>query len=264
MSILSKDMTTTVIPGNPGVPAVQGSPGHPAYCQTSTHTVEVYYSQDVSTWTTIPNSNPNAMGQGYNANSLVINQGSMTLVRYETVTIDTCYPAEPSIPSSPGIPPTPSQLITSMNLGWNSSARSVNPLALDGCLVYRLSQGIHGALYGVGVAGLDGEQPSVFPHAILVDQSGIHAMEHGSITHTFYNTQIPNAELRIYRGADNTIHYVVARGNSPEIKVHKSLIPASVSPSVTVYVYGHLYSSGDKGMTAEFRAGAVVYGRVSR
>jgi hypothetical protein len=260
MTILSKEMATTIIPGNPGVPAVPGRPGTPAHCVTETHQEVRYITQQPSTWVSIPNSNPNVMGSGYDSGGILLNTGSLTVKTVVEVKVDVCYPAVPAIPGTPGVPPTPAQIINSLNSGWNTSARSISPLDLGSCLVYTLSQGINGALYGVAPAGIDVEQEGIFAHALLVDQSGVHAFENGAMISSLMNTQRNGLELRIYRGENNEIFYVAVIEGRQAI-MYQSATPASVSPAIDLYVYGYLYSSGDFGLSAEFRSGEVQFGK---
>ena len=261
MSILSKEMVTTVIPGNPGVPAVAGRPGRPAYCVTEIHQEVRYFSQTPSTWVTIPNNNPNVMGSGYDNNGMLFNDiGPLTVRQVVDVPVTVCYPAEPAIAGTPGVPPTPTQILHSLNSGWNTSARSINPLDPGACLVYTVSEGIHGAVYGIGPASLDGGQAEQFSHALLVDQSGVHAFENGHMVASLLNIQQRDLELRIYRGQNNEIFYVAVT-EGKEAQLFQSATKASVSMTIDVYVYAYLYSSGDLGLSAEFRGGEVQFGK---
>lgn len=56
----------------------------------------------------------------------------------KTVYTTVNYPAQPYIPPSPGVPATPGQLRQNFNLGWNSGARTIKSIPVDGYFELRL------------------------------------------------------------------------------------------------------------------------------
>ncbi|MBA3015330.1 MAG: hypothetical protein KKD63_11050 [Proteobacteria bacterium] len=259
---LVKDLTTAIIPGDPGTPSSPGSPGVPAYCSSTTSTQKVWVLTTPGTYVAVEQDNPFIMGNGYEAaNSRYVYMGGIMELRSRTVTTETCYPAVPGKPAVIGCAPIKEQIVSSMNVGWNSSARSILPLNVGQHIAYTLGAGVYGALYAVGPEGCDNHNISQFRHGIMVDQGGVHVFEAGVIKETLFATQHPSLVMRIYRSYESEIIYVASVGGK-DVKVHKSDTHASSLGVIPLYVYAMLYSGGDVGLSAGYQPGEVHYGKV--
>ncbi len=234
MSILKKNMVTTVIPGNPGIPATPGRAATPAYCSTGSYIV--------SEWVQ-PTSDQLAL------------HGPTPIITHYAKTITTCYPATPLVPSSPGVPPTPQQINYSLNSGWNSWARSVNQIPVGGFCQLAVSPGSRGAFFGAGREGMDGLGIHTFSHGILSDLSGLWIYEAGvKVTRLSLTTSTADL-LRIVRQSDFRVAYIVTRG--VQTFSYTSLAAGYRLP---MYAYGYLYSGGDSINSAVITTGEVQYG----
>lgn len=175
------------------------------------------------------------------------------------VTVTTTVPAQGAT-SGQSTAPTYQQVVAAMNRGWNTWARSISPLAQGKYLLYTTMAGIDSACLAIGPAGMEGRGIAAFSHSLIVDSEGLKVHENGIVVHTMKTGQDPLSALRIYRHSDNTIHYVVTTGT--DTIVYRSLLACPFPLIVSLYVYGHLYSSGDKITAASFNSGEVHYGSV--
>lgn len=256
--ILEKRITTTVIPGNPGTPATPGTPARPAYCATSSVDVCEWIPNPAITyrWELVPayfdglrwvpahyESVPYVNGVHlYDLGGIPTVVGSC-----HTKDVTTCYPAQAAIPGDPGLPPTPSQIITSQNLGWNSHSRAIDPLDVDAILNFTVSAGVRGVFVGVGGAGLDGQPIGVYNHGMLIDASGVWVFELGVKVHQLAASHTSLTALQIERGYDGSITY---RADASEY------VSATLPGSGTLYPYAYMYSGGDRIMCASYTAGS--------
>ena len=143
MTILTKNIKTTYMPGSPGVPGTPGSPFVPAHLKTVVDKVIpgaptipasvrlIYYDTGVF--------NPflvsvNRFGNFNSVGVLTVNiparGGTPPVVTYKTILV----PAVAAVAPTPGIPPTRASVVSNFNLGWNTGA--VSRLALNGNLQY--------------------------------------------------------------------------------------------------------------------------------
>jgi len=177
-------------------------------------------------------------------------------------------PPRPYIPGTPAIPPTPAQIRYLKNKGWNTSARSVNPFLKDTYYNFTCSTGIEGCCIGIGNRTFTGHNLSQFQHAIICNTDGIEVFESGETVTILTNQQTSGIDIRVYRDDDETIHYVVTA--TVYVSIHGSLMPIGeetfVYKSLTAntiinpYIFGFIYSGGDKILTSSYNSGKVVYG----
>jgi len=175
-----------------------------------------------------------------------------------TVTTTTTIPASEATTTTTVIPY--SYIVSVTNQGWNSWARSIDPLAAGEYILFTIMSGVHAAQLAIGPKGKEGNGINTFSHALMIDSEGIHVYENGAKSSTMKLAQVATSLLRIYRHEDNTIHYVVTTGT--ETIVHRSALASPYPLVVPLYVYGHLYTSGDKVLSARFRSGEIHYGSV--
>jgi len=240
LSTLRKNITTTIIPGNPGVPATSGSPARPAYCATvyvATLSSVTYFSDPTLIKGTDPQSLP----------SMVWNRTLEPVV--------TCYPASPAVAGSAGVPPTAQQISRSLNVGWNSSARSIDPIPYGNFVQYSAAPGASGSFLGLGVAGKDRQGIVAFSHGLLADLSGVWVYEAGVAVTRLSTSYDGTEKLRIVRQAAGNIVYLLVKGS--QTVSHTSAVTSSKLP---LYGYGYLYSGGDSINSADIIAGEVQYG----
>jgi len=175
-----------------------------------------------------------------------------------TATVTTTMPAQDAYVGE-ATSLTYTELLTLTNAGWNSWARSINPLSLGTYIVYTIATGVTSACVGVGPKGMEGDGIGRFTHSIVADKDGVKIYESGTLKTTLYNSQVELTQLRIYRMADNSIVYVATTGTATQ--VYTSLV-AAPSKATPIYAYGYLFIASDKVTTARYRTGEVQYGSV--
>lgn len=163
-------------------------------------------------------------------------------------------PPDPGFPAVPDIKPRVDYIT---NNGWNTQARSINPLVRGQYYDFNCSDGIYGAFLGIAKDLKDMQKTSLFTHALIVDRNGVTAYESGEAKRIIKSHQKSISNIRIYRQEDDSIVYVVTTGT-------ESLVYTSTERyrEPSAYIYGYLYSSGDKILSSSFKSGKVVYGSV--
>lgn len=256
MTVLRKNISTTIIPGDPGTPAIPGSPGRPAYCSNQTeviiYTVPEYVKIEVPE-SEYGNSLPSPGYDSYIDGSYYTEYTTTSVPVTETT--QTCYPAVPPTPGRPGAPPTKAQIIKSLNKGWNSWARTIDTIAKGKFCQMTVAPGVEAAFLGLGLKGMEGKPIHFFTHGILVDITGVWAFESGSKTELLSLSYMGESDIRIIRHEDLSVAYLVKTGT--ETKIYTSLVAAS---ALALYGYGYLYSGGDQITSAGIVVGAVQYG----
>ena len=167
----------------------------------------------------------------------------------------TCYPASPAVAGSAGVPPTAQQISRSLNVGWNSSARSIDPIPYGNFVQYSAAPGASGSFLGLGVAGKDRQGIGAFSHGLLADLSGVWVYEAGVAVTRLSTSYDGTEKLRIVRQAAGNIVYLLVKGS--QTVSHTSAVTSSKLP---LYGYGYLYSGGDSINSADIIAGEVQYG----
>lgn len=165
----------------------------------------------------------------------------------------------PPMPAVPGTNTTYSIDIIGkvLNKGWNTSARSIATFDIGNCCVFNVADGITGSILGIAHEGSDGSVPYALSHAIICDVAGVHIRENNTTIKTLKDLQTSTSQLRIHRQTDGSIVYVAITGT--ETLVYTSLL--ALPKYIPVYVYGMLYSSGDKILDTDFADyGDVQYG----
>lgn len=235
MPALVKDPITTYIPGNPGNP---GSPYVPA--QPARTVVEKQTS----------------CTSGYETVIIQDDDGQVYFFQNSTGQVCTVkdvlvyYPATSAIPAVPYSPPTAAQISLSLNEGWNSYARSINPLPAGSLVEFTVKPGSRGALVAVGAPGMEGVPIDLFAHGIMVDTTGIYVFEAGAVVAQLAAVNLTGTKIRILRLLDGRIAYVVGSA------VVFSATPTDVFG--TRHVYGMLYAAYDEVSSTEILTGAAV------
>lgn len=278
MTILKKNMVTTVILGTKGQDAVEGHPYIPAYWTLESYTVfkwvlgpgitmvKIPYDASMGLWIYGPDGSPIWIGSStdgviggvqytWEARYLggLVPEG-MTIATYiEVVEYESVYhEAIPAVASVPGIAATPNQIGYSANVGWNSYAISIDSLDMGSYIELTLAPGITGAFIGVGLHTLHGFPIGVFPHGILADPGGIKVFESDTTITTLSGAVTPTTVLRIYRSSANVITYTAVTGDVTS--VYESLAIPFID---YLYVHSYLYSGLDTILSAEFGVGVV-------
>ena len=145
------------------------------------------------------------------------------------------------------VPSTPATLKRVAREAWDTSSRSVEPINKGKFLKFSVSGA--GAFVGIGRAGLDGSQIGAFVAAFVVDVAGLHVYEYGNYKKRLHTTSHPEFELRIFLGDTLTCMF----GSS-------AFVSEVALPPGDLYVYGHLYKSGDRLNNAAYADGAVQFG----
>jgi len=232
VSTLKKLITTTVIPGNPGVPSTPGHPYIPARC----YSVPVFSYHPIL----IPPGPYFAAVSAWNTTSRLVTMCSQDVA---------------AVPASPGIPPTQQQINQSLNKGWNSWARSIEQIPKGEFFQFAVAPGVSGVFIGLDVKGMEGQGIHTFSHGLLADLSGVWVYESG-VKVLRLSTSYNGADaLRIVRQNDGSIVYLLMQASGTV--AHSSTAPGSVLP---LYGYGYLYSGGDSINSADIAPGEVQYG----
>jgi hypothetical protein len=175
-----------------------------------------------------------------------------------TATVTTTMPAQDAYVGE-ATSLTYTELLTLTNAGWNSWARSINPLSLGTYIVYTIATGVTSACVGIGPKGLESDGVGKFTHSIIADRDGVKIYESGTLKSTLYNSQVELTQLRIYRMMDNSIVYVATTGTDTQVYTSLVAAPAKATP---IYSYGFLFIASDKVTSATYRTGEVQYGSV--
>ena len=154
---------------------------------------------------------------------------------------------------------TYTEILKLTNSGWNSWARSIEPLALGKFIKFTTASGVTSACVVIAGKGMEGEGVARFSHGIICDSSGVRIYENGAMVKTLYATQTVLTELRIYRQSANEIVYMAITGTSSI--AHTSTVPAPLK-IIPLYAYGFLYTAGDRLTSASITTGDVQYGSV--
>lgn len=273
MGQLIKSVAFTHIPGAPAIagrPATLATPGYYAYVHrivcpaqtTVTRVVNVYPGQNLFEVLGYPPGTAGVPGITM-VSAVPKNVGTNGVAEYiEFVLVLTgaspCYSASvltyfPPVAGSPGIPsaaPTAAQIRVSLNVGWNSYARSIGQLDAGTYLEYTVKLGTTGALLAVGYAGKEGSPLSAFTHGLMTDVSTVSVFESGSIVATL-GANAPGTKIRIARLSDGRIVYSI--GNAFHISTASAYLPQE-----NLYVYGMLYSGYDEVSSAAFVASDLI------
>ena len=193
------------------------------------------------------------IGSSGTTSSGMLQPSTSTTTTNSTVNVTTTTPPPPPPPV------TQYTLAQLANQGWNTHARSIDPIQAGEYFDFTADDGVLGACLSFGPRGVDGRAIHRYTHSLIVDLAGIKVYEGGRFKQTLRSSN-KLTNLRIYRHRDGRIAYVSTLGT--ETMVHTSEIPSTYPRNVPVYVYGYLFSSGDKLTSAAFRAGEVQYGSV--
>lgn len=257
MTILTKDISYTYIPGNPGVVGTAGSPYIAPYCVFLPGVTNTTATNSGKTQVWIETED-NPLTSGNEAGGYFvwvdrpggIGGGSGSSYTLPGTTI--CYDAVPAVPSVPYEPATPSQVTAYYNEGWNSHSRSISSLATNEIFYCTVSPGTVGGFIGIGKKGMDGRTLGSFSHGVFVDSSGVYVYESGVKVATLATSALGSAELRITRRLDNTIEYFIGIG------AYTSQVDFPIADGIPAYVYAYLYSGGDSLLTAGLESGEWV------
>ena len=249
---LHKDRTVSIIPGNPGVEPIHGAMGRSAYFSTKKTTVIVYSGTAGWDWFLYGYISL-SMVSGYFA-AYIPTAIQATIIEKN---ITTYHPAVQRTPGTTGVPPTAGQIITGLNVGWDTWSRSIDKIDTDKYLIYTVANGVSCVFVGIGPNGVGGQKISSYKHGIIVDTTGIHIFESGSIVLTIRNNHTSESYIRIVRQIDNSIVYVVTTGTETIVHVSGA---ATHSKFMPLYAYAYIYTSGDVIISSEIKTGEVLFG----
>lgn len=159
------------------------------------------------------------------------------------------------IPEQQAQPATPTQVSYKKRLGWSSWARSVNPLTKGNFVDISCNTGIYGGCICIGSTSFLGASINSFSHTLMVDQDGVHVREYGVVVATLGAFQSAESKLRIYWRDDYRLVYTMVTDTDTEVytSANKYVFP-------NAYVFGYLYSSDDRIISAALTSGKVHYG----
>lgn len=173
-----------------------------------------------------------------------------------TKTVATYIPGQTAIIGRPAIPATPTVVDYLLKRGWDTTARSIEPLSHENYIEFSVNQGTGGAFLGLGPQGFDDHSTGSFPHAMVVDDYGIAVMENGVKVHTLKSTHKGTARLRITVQPYRIVVYMVVTDTDVQVYVSETK-----AQNVWLYGYGRIYTSGDVIVDAVIAEGQVQFGR---
>lgn len=258
-NVLVKEPVVTVTPGKPG------SLGHPGQAYVPARWVDVpeYRATYMSTddWNALVKKGGTGMSSKggvllplYKNASLVPRTAeqiatmamyppgspryiaaSMQLVLvYKLHWVSVFVPYQPYIPAKPAVPATPASIVRSLNIGWNSGARSIPSLQGMGGFCFKVPSSVTGVVLGLGTSDPDGGITSMGPSLHLINGVA-NAMWAG--------------EVRKNLGAfDSNTEWLIFRDHAGLVSILKdgeSKYSFSASYIGTVFLDTSLYSAGD-------------------
>ena len=256
---LTKSIKATYIPGDPGMPATPGSPYVPAYCATTSYNQCGWIPNPAVTYKWVPVTSTLSDGSTVTYyvwsplyNGLPLYGGVQLQIwacttQYSTV----CYPEVAAIPGTPGLPATPSQLLYTMNVGWNTHSRTIGKLENEGFLRFTVDPANTGLFMGVDTVGKDAQNLYSFKHGMLFDLSGVWVFENGAQVAQLMLVFDGTVEMRIERRIDGSITYVAGSTSYTSA--------AKVSPAAELYIYGQMYTSNDRVLCASWDVLSATY-----
>lgn len=146
-NILTKPVSTYLVPGTPGVPAIPALPYIPAYTTTEVVRVcsfQTTYDRGGSEIQYFTDAN----GNTYSLAMPTVGSGATSQWVCTNQTVTTTRPAQQARAASPAIPSTPDSIKTSYNLGWTGSAVSKQWIRGSGQAKFSAPKSIVGALVG--------------------------------------------------------------------------------------------------------------------
>lgn len=244
MSQLYKTKKVTVVPGNPGSPEI---PGHPATEEITISSLaalreygsfENFYASDLFT----------ASGYEYI---------TFPVIYWESIETIITIPASPAVPSIPAVAPTPTQISYSLNYGWNSWARSIDPLTTGKYFECAIPPSTSGAFIGIGPQGMEAPDIGRFKNGLVFDKTGVKVFESGEVVATLRAPFLWASKMRIFRRSNNEIVYVIVTAKETivylsAVKQYRGFVP--------LYAYGFIYSSGEVINAASLTTGKVSFG----
>jgi len=203
---------------------------------------------------------PNIFGTGYDTLTTDASSGIPYFIQPSSAsTVEvTTHTSMPAVAESPAIQLQTWQINMITNRGWNTWARSINPLLPGNYLLFAMPQSIDSGCLAIGPKNMEGLGIARFSNSIIVDKDGAKAHEYGVVVQSMNSAHSGLSALRIYRHTDGSIAYVVTTGT--ETFVHTSSSPYPLA--TPLYIYGYLYASGDQVSSASFVTGEVNYGSV--
>jgi hypothetical protein len=189
---LTKRSRTNYIPAVPAVPA------RPAYCVTTSGDTVKYVKIESLKNTGVQ------IAPGYSIIILfhydylgrTITDGFLIPIVVHNTPITTCYPAEPGVPGREAVAGTDNQV------GWNSGARSTDPVSGDFDYTFTIPAVPSGAIIcGLAPVGTAIGQFNAIEHAIYTAGTAIKFYELGVEKHAFQATSQSTPSLKIRRVA---------------------------------------------------------------
>ena len=163
--------------------------------------------------------------------------------------VSTVYPASSAIGTITEV------TTVRLDKGWNAWARSIDPLEAGNFFQATLPVGIEAAFFALAPKGYDGRHISSFSHGVMINVGGITVREKGTHKAGLNSSYTLSSKVKIFRDESGVIYYVVTTGT--ETKFYKSPLVRQENQAFPLYIYGYLYSGGDRVETNEFIAGRV-------
>jgi len=187
-------------PGTAGTPAIPGRPAVPAR------------------WEKIVDSSGAARQSALNLLTAQLSSGFITQEQYvasldnlppQTITTLVFVPGTPEVPPVPGTPGTESTLVTDLNIGWNSGARSVQE-EKAGCEVeFTFSQDTVGAAAGFNNKADEAATIEEIGWGFQFLAGDVRVVEAGTFISITPSSVSEGAVFKIIRDADGVVTYFI-------------------------------------------------------
>lgn len=216
---LVKDLEKTYIAGSEGVVGTPGSPEIPGYCYWETVTTTTSYE-----YSPLP---PEAYETTYSVGGMTVGRAGYRIFDGEKAYLaytsggafvyqksgsssyqrQVCVDAVPAVAPTPAVEPSPAQLITDYNFGWNAGAVETGTVAVDQAIRWRFSPSDVGA--AVGVSSVYTVQGNSYNEMDLcfVAQGGVYVVIANHAPVTGFRSYSQEDEFAVARYADRLAVY---------------------------------------------------------
>lgn len=250
---LQKDIDYTFTPADPGEPGFAGQPALPARTALVNVTVCGYWAYTPAELAVVYASRGVRYEFIDGAWRLFTPPGVSLPLNYYACRQQQQYvfvPAQPYLPPRAPRPAAPAQLVRDFNLGWNSRARSINPLPADGYFSFTIPHTVVGVVCGFSPAP-ERTGFADITHGFRMSDGGVLTVVENGVLAFSVGVETAPANLAVQR-IGGVVTYL-----QDDVVVYTS---ARSAPSGPLYLSAAMYSGGDLVDDAELTIPAAAGG----
>lgn len=155
----------------------------------------------------------------------------------------------------PAVPAIPESYIESRNDGWNTWARSIDPLELGEYLSMTIPVGIDEIKVVIGPQNSIGNLPDNYRFVMSISGTVVQVEEYGTVVSSLDVARTVDTELRVTRQPDGRVAFMAIRGsNSLLFIADGTYIPSNI------YCFAFIKDTGDSILSADISPGYIVFG----